>query len=124
MWECSNCHEKHEDSYDVCWNCGTSIDGEQDSTFERADDDHLYYDPPGLDGELARRFVCAKCKNTGASVKRFAATGTGLSKLLNIQHNTFIAVSCSTCGYTEIYNPEILEGKAMVGSILDIIFGG
>ena len=120
MWECSNCHEKHEDSFDVCWNCGTSRDGAEDPTFERAED----YQPPHLDAQLASRFVCTKCKNSGASVKRFAATGTGLSKLFDIQHNTFIAVSCSRCGYTEVFNPEILEGKETLGSILDLIFGG
>ena len=76
------------------------------------------------DDELAARFVCAKCQYRGARTKRFAATGTGLSKLLDIQHNKFITVSCSNCGYTEIYNPDILESKSHVGDILDVIFGG
>ncbi|ATW28245.1 zinc ribbon domain-containing protein [Candidatus Formimonas warabiya] len=77
-----------------------------------------------LDHEIERRFVCAKCGNVRASVKRFAATGTGLSKLFDIQHNEFIAVSCQQCGFTELYNPEILEGKNNLSNILDLIFGG
>jgi predicted nucleic-acid-binding Zn-ribbon protein len=77
-----------------------------------------------IDEELARRFVCSKCKATGASVKRFAATGTGLSRLLDVQHNVFIAVSCTACGYTDLFNPEILEGKDNAGAIIDAIFGG
>lgn len=76
-----------------------------------------------LDEEIEKRFVCSKCNHSGATVKRFAATGTGLSKLFDIQHNEFIAVSCLHCGFTEIYNPEILEGKNNLGTILDIIFG-
>ena len=67
-----------------------------------------------LDQELARRFVCAKCRSEGAHVKRFAATGTGLSRLFDIQHNKFVAASCTNCGYTELFNPHIL----------DLMFGG
>ncbi len=75
-----------------------------------------------LEEQISSRFTCTKCKQHGADVKRIAATGTGLSKLLDIQHNQFITVSCSHCGYTEIYNPEVLEGKRHLGSILDILF--
>jgi predicted nucleic-acid-binding Zn-ribbon protein len=35
----------------------------------------------------------------------------------------FLAVSCNRCGYTELYNPEILEGKDALGNILDLLFG-
>ena len=76
-----------------------------------------------LDEQLAAKFVCVKCKGSGATVKRIAATGAGISRVFNIQHNKFITVSCKTCGYTELYNPEILEGKDTRGDILDIIFG-
>jgi len=47
-----------------------------------------------LEEKLEQRFVCSKCKHRGASSKRIAATGTGISKLLDIQHNKFIALSC------------------------------
>ena len=77
-----------------------------------------------VDDELANRFVCTKCKSSGGAVKRFAATGTGLSKLFDIQHNKFIAVSCQNCGYTEVYNPAILEGTSRLGDVLDVLFGG
>lgn len=76
-----------------------------------------------LDDALAEKFVCAKCKSRGASVKRFAATGTGLSRMFDIEHNVFIAISCDECGYTEIYNPEVLEGKDNLGAFLDTVFG-
>ena len=37
MWECQKCHEQHEDSFEVCWNCGTSKEGVEDPTFQAAD---------------------------------------------------------------------------------------
>lgn len=77
-----------------------------------------------IEDQLADRFRCPKCNRRGGVAKRFAATGTGLSKLFDIQHNKFIAVSCNYCGFTEIYNPEILEGKSHTGTILDVLFGG
>lgn len=76
-----------------------------------------------IDDAIAERFVCSKCNSYGAEVKRFAATGTGFSKLLDIQHNKFIAASCLNCGFTEMYNPQILEGKSRGSDVLDFLFG-
>ena len=76
-----------------------------------------------IEDQLSMRFVCPKCSFSGAIVKRFASTGTGLTKILDIQHNKFITLSCKNCGYTEMYNPDILEGKSHLGDILDVIFG-
>ena len=73
---------------------------------------------------LAQRFVCSKCKSRGGRAKRIAASGTGLSKFFDIQHNHFVAISCHNCGYTELFNPEVLEGKRHLGNIVDILFGG
>lgn len=77
-----------------------------------------------LEDELGSRFVCAKCKSHGAKVKRISAAGTGISKIFDIEHNQFVTASCTNCGFTEIYNPEILEGKRHLGSIFDVLFGG
>ena len=30
MWQCVKCREKLEDSFDICWSCGTSKDGVED----------------------------------------------------------------------------------------------
>jgi predicted nucleic-acid-binding Zn-ribbon protein len=32
-----------------------------------------------------------------------ATTGTGLTRLFDVQSNRFSAVSCTNCGYTEFY---------------------
>lgn len=37
MWQCKKCREKSEDSFDLCWNCGTSKEGEEDPSFQKAD---------------------------------------------------------------------------------------
>ena len=77
-----------------------------------------------IEKEIASRFKCTKCRNTGASVKSLAMAGTGASKLFNIQHNRYIFASCDNCGYTEIYDLDKLSGgKDKVGNILDVIFG-
>jgi predicted nucleic-acid-binding Zn-ribbon protein len=138
VWECRKCHEQVEDSFAVCWKCGTSNEGVEDPSFRNADDvdaalegppigerkDEVSATPADLDGQLAGRFRCPKCQNRGGSVKRFAATGTGLSRLFDVQHNEFIAVSCTRCSFTELYNPQILEGKGVAMSVLDLLFGG
>jgi predicted nucleic-acid-binding Zn-ribbon protein len=77
-----------------------------------------------LQEQFATRFTCPKCQRTGAETKRIATTGAGISKILDIEHNQFVTVSCRNCGYTEVYNPEMLEGKKTLGSILDVLFGG
>ncbi|NOU90570.1 hypothetical protein GC102_33265 [Paenibacillus sp. LMG 31460] len=48
-----------------------------------------------------------------------------LSKMFDIQNNHFLFVSCENCGYVEVYNPNVLEGKSrgQLGTVLDILFG-
>ncbi len=118
MWNCSHCKEPIDDQFDGCWNCGFTKDGQEPSEpFQKENASK------SLDDALADGFVCAKCGSKEATVARFAATGTGLSKFIDIQHKQFITISCTTCGYTEIYNSDILEGKRYLGSIIDVIFG-
>ena len=76
-----------------------------------------------LEGQFATRFKCPKCTHQGAKTKRISAAGAGISKIFDIEHNQFVTVSCEHCGYTEVYNPEILEGKKSLGTILDVLFG-
>lgn len=38
MWQCVKCHEKHDDAFEVCWNCGTSSAGVEDPEFRKADE--------------------------------------------------------------------------------------
>jgi len=77
-----------------------------------------------IERQLSARFVCAKCHSTGANVKSLAMTGTGLSKIIDLQHNRYAFASCHNCGYTEVYDLDKLSGgKDTLGNILDLIFG-
>jgi len=38
MWVCPKCQTMVESSYEVCWSCGTTIDGVEDPAFTTADE--------------------------------------------------------------------------------------
>ncbi|BDH60434.1 hypothetical protein MTP04_05640 [Lysinibacillus sp. PLM2] len=63
---------------------------------------------------------CIKCGSKNADTKEVAMTGTGLSKMFDIQHNQFVVVYCNNCGYSEFYNKNSSKGS----NILDLFFGG
>jgi predicted nucleic-acid-binding Zn-ribbon protein len=52
--------------------------------------------------QLIEKFCCGKCRGRKA-VARTASIG-GLPTLLNLGADKYILVSCTLCGYTEIYN--------------------
>ncbi len=45
MWRCPKCRSKVEDSFDVCWSCGTTPDGVEDPDFITADDAEAIEEP-------------------------------------------------------------------------------
>jgi uncharacterized protein len=63
---------------------------------------------------------CIKCGGKETGTKEVAMTGTGLSKMFDIQHNTFIVIFCKNCGYSEFYNKK----ASTASNILDLFFGG
>ncbi len=63
---------------------------------------------------------CLKCGSRDASQKEVAMTGTGLSKMFDIQNNQFLVVYCNHCGYSEFYNKKSSAGS----NVLDFFFGG
>jgi len=63
---------------------------------------------------------CIKCGSRNAGTKEVAMTGTGLSKMFDIQHNQFVVVYCKNCGYSEFYNKQ----SSTASNILDLFFGG
>ncbi|RUS45598.1 zinc ribbon domain-containing protein [Cohnella sp. AR92] len=74
---------------------------------------------------IIARFRCSKCQGEECETKEVAMTGTGLSKLFDIEHNHFLFVSCTNCGFVEVYNPDILNGykSGRLGTVMDILFG-
>lgn len=63
---------------------------------------------------------CIKCGSTKAGKKEVAMTGTGLSKLFDVQKNHFVVVYCKECGYSEFYNRD----SSMASNVIDFFFGG
>ena len=64
-----------------------------------------------IDQILKQEFKCPKCEHVGAHVKRLAMSGTGFSRIADIQLNKYVFASCLACGFTEIYSLKILESK-------------
>ena len=74
-----------------------------------------------LADDLERRFACPKCQHVGARVRKVSMSGGTLSRMMNFQHNQFLAASCERCGYTEFYDADVLGSRR--GDVLDVLFG-
>ena len=61
-----------------------------------------------VEEKLEQSLECTKCEHTICGSRQIAAAGTGLSKILDIQHNHFIALCCQECGLTELFDPNVL----------------
>ncbi|EKM93496.1 Zn-ribbon nucleic-acid-binding protein, partial [Stutzerimonas degradans] len=48
-------------------------------------------------------YKCVKCGHTDYEQDQMRATGGALAKMFDIQNKKFVTVSCTKCGYTEIY---------------------
>jgi predicted nucleic-acid-binding Zn-ribbon protein len=75
-----------------------------------------------IEGQLSGAFVCPKCQHKGGHVEQLAMSGTGLSRLFEVQAYRYAFLSCNYCGYTEVYNLKVLAGKDNLGTILEILF--
>lgn len=52
------------------------------------------------------KWKCVKCGNEEFSKDQFQATGGDFAKVFNVQNKRFITVSCTKCGYTELYKAD------------------
>ena len=66
------------------------------------------------------RWQCPKCGNDQFEQDEFQATGGNLAKIFDVQNKRFITVSCTRCGYTELYRTETSTGM----NVLDLLLGG
>lgn len=75
--------------------------------------------------EFHLRWKCPKCSAPRPVVRKISTTGSGLSRLFDIQHLKYYAVSCIQCGYTELYDASVIDkNRGRLADILDIILGG
>ncbi|QJC52098.1 hypothetical protein HGI30_11390 [Paenibacillus albicereus] len=78
-----------------------------------------------LEDFVCRRFRCSGCGGAEAAATEVAMTGTGLSKLIDLQHHHYLFVSCQSCGLVKVYDPDVLRGKKSGegSTIADFFFG-
>ena len=62
---------------------------------------------------------CPKCDHSETYVGTISTTGGGLSKMFDIQTNQFKVVSCTQCGYSELYR----DDTPGTSDIVDIFLG-
>ena len=65
-------------------------------------------------------YACVKCNNTGYTTDEFRATGSGFARFFDVQNKKFTTVSCTQCGYTEIYRGDTSKW----GNVADFFLGG
>lgn len=65
----------------------------------------------------ASGFTCGKCGYVECDRGEISTAGGLLSRLFNLQHNKFTAVSCRSCGYTELYR----KTSGAVGNVVDFL---
>lgn len=65
------------------------------------------------------RYKCPKCGNTFFESDRMQATGGNFARLFDVQNKRFVTVTCTRCGYTELYKQVSDTGM----DILDFLFG-
>lgn len=67
---------------------------------------------------MKQAYTCPKCGNKKAETDKIRTTGAGFTRYFNIQNRSFTAVSCTKCGYTELYR----TGKSGGGkNVLDFL---
>ena len=65
-----------------------------------------------------RQYSCIKCAGTGYKVGEIRTTGSGISRFLNLQNQKISTMSCTGCGYTELYR---MDASGAMGNIFDIL---
>jgi predicted nucleic-acid-binding Zn-ribbon protein len=62
----------------------------------------------------SKSFQCVKCGSKKAEVDNIRTTGSGFTRFFNIQNRKFVAVSCTECGFTELYRTGKTSGASNV----------
>lgn len=62
-----------------------------------------------------KMWICPKCGNSSYETDEFRATGGAFAKLFDVQNKKFTTVSCSKCGFTELYKRQ----TSTLGNVLD-----
>ena len=63
------------------------------------------------------KWKCPKCGNEEYEKDQFQATGGNFAKIFDVQNKKFITISCTKCGYTELYK----TGTSAAMNIFDFL---
>lgn len=66
-----------------------------------------------------REYICPKCGCRSYVADQLQATGGNFAKIFDVQNKKFATVSCSDCGYTELYRQMNSDGW----DVLDFFMG-
>jgi hypothetical protein len=100
VWTCRKCRETVEDTFDACWNCGTSRDGSEDPILGHA------VAPGDRSGGPLR---CLRCDTVieHLGTKRFhEGTNWGLFGEVGewfVKRQQFDVYACPRCGRVELF---------------------
>lgn len=67
-----------------------------------------------------KQYVCEKCGNLHYEADQFQATGGNFAKIFDVQNKKFTTISCTRCGYSELYRAVSSDGW----NVLDFLIGG
>ncbi len=62
---------------------------------------------------------CEKCGNTEFEKDQMQATGGNFSKIFDVQNKKFVTVTCTKCGYTELYKTQTSAGMNILDFLMD-----
>lgn len=60
-----------------------------------------------------------KCENTEFQKDQIQTTGGNFSKIFDVQNKKFITITCTKCGYTELYKSETSVGMNILDFLMD-----
>ncbi len=63
---------------------------------------------------------CPKCGHDDVTTDSIATSGGGLTKFLDVQNRNFTVVSCTNCGYSELYR----DVGSRSSDFVDFFLGG
>ncbi len=74
--------------------------------------------------KIAKNYSCRDCNHKECSMKKVSMAGSGLTRVLDLQKNFYLALACEQCGATRFYDLNILEGRGgFKDSVIDLMFG-
>jgi hypothetical protein len=109
MWNCKKCKETIEDNFEICWNCRTTKEGEEeDPNF--GDKSEFISKEEQEKNNLVRSIECLRCKNELKYLGRKSfhegkKWGFWLGDLgeLFVNREHFETYACPKCGHIEFF---------------------